>query len=102
MSFQMKQRQDDFDDDVRDDHLIGYARPSEVTEDPELTLFRKRQLLAHWASDIHAVENFPALRTLKTGVTAHIDEIKASLLKLDEMVPPTVRPSVRGFGVPGL
>lgn len=92
---------DDFDDDVADVHLVGYAHPDDVVVDPELTLFRKRQLLAYWASDIHAVANLPALRAVAGGATASIDDIQAALCKLDEMVPVGRMPSVSGFGMPG-
>src|SRR5690242_3050084 len=88
--------------DVTDGDLIGYDRPNDVVEDPELTLARKRELLAYWASDIHAIPNFPALRSLGFGRTVTIDDIQAALRKLDEMVPPRVRQSARGFGVSGL
>jgi hypothetical protein len=88
--------------EVTDGDLITYARPSEVVEDPELTIARKRELLAYWASDIHAIPNFPALRSLSFGRTVTIDDIQAALRRLDELVPPSIRPSVRGFGVPGL
>ena len=64
---------EDFLGEVTDGDLIDYDRPSDVVADPELTLARKRELLAYWASDIHAVTNFPALRTLSFGKTASID-----------------------------
>ena len=92
---------EDFLSEVTDGDLIGYDRPSEVVEDPELTIARKRELLAYWASDIHAVANCPALRSLSFGRTANIDDIQAALRRLDEMVPPGALPSVTGFGVPG-
>jgi len=92
---------EDFLGDVTDGDLIGYDRPSDVVEDPELTLARKRELLAYWASDIHAIANFPALRSLSFGRTANIDDIQAALRRLDEMVPPGALRSVTGFGVAG-
>jgi hypothetical protein len=102
----MEQRPDfpfeDFLGEITDGDLIGYARPRDVVEDPELSLARKRELLAYWASDIHAIPNFPALRSLSFGSTVTIDDIQAALRKLDELAPPMVRPSVRGFGVPGI
>jgi len=101
----MAQRTDfpfeDFLSEVTDGDLVGYHRPSDVVEDPELTLARKRELLAYWASDIHAIPNFPALRSLNFGRTANIDDIQAALRRLDELVPPGALPSVTGFGVPG-
>ena len=92
---------EDFLGEVTDGDLIGYDRPSDVVDDPELTLARKRELLAYWASDIHAIPNFPALRSLSFGKTANIDDIQAALRRLDEMVPPGALPTVTGFGVPG-
>lgn len=80
---------DDFDDAdpmVSDSDLVGYSRPCEVADDPELTLARRRELLAYWASDIHAVAGAPALRSLATGVTVGIDEIMEALRRLDYMV----------------
>jgi|GEM_PF-6676126 len=58
------QPNDDFDDAfVSDADLLGFGRPRDIVNDAVLTLGRKRQLLAYWASDIHAVRNFPALRS---------------------------------------
>ena len=50
----------DFTDDdalVSDSDLIGFYKPDDIVTDPQLTLARKRQLLAYWASDIHAVRS---------------------------------------------
>ena len=71
---------------VSDSDLIGFDRPAEIVEDPILTLPRKRQLLAYWASDIHAVAGSPALRTYAFGPTVPVDDILAALCRLDEMV----------------
>ena len=54
---------------VSDSDLIGFFKPSEIVHDPVLTLARKRQLLAYWGSDIHAVAGAPALRTYAHGAT---------------------------------
>lgn len=93
---------DDFtfenDDDafVSDSDLIGFWRPSEIVHDPMLTLARKRQLLAYWGSDVHAVAGAPALRTYAHGPSVSIDDIKAALCDLDTMVDNASRPSVQG------
>ncbi|HVX80462.1 MAG TPA: hypothetical protein VHB23_03725 [Devosiaceae bacterium] len=79
---------DEFDDVVTDSDLAGYSRPEEVASDPALTLERKRALLAHWASDIHALPNFPSLRSLARGVTVEVDEILEALRSLDTRVDP--------------
>jgi hypothetical protein len=62
--------------------------PSDITTDPSLKLERKRELLAHWASDIHAVANHPAVRRLKNGAVASIDELLEALKSLDSPTPP--------------
>ncbi len=81
---------DRFDDQyeplVSDSDLIGYYKPSEIVDDPALTLARKRQLLAYWGSDVHAVAGAPALRSYAFGATVTIDEIQAALRELDTMV----------------
>ncbi len=77
---------DDSDMIVSDSDLIGYYKPSEIVHDPMLTLARKRQLLAYWASDIHAVRGAPALRSYAFGAAVPIDDIMAALRELDTMV----------------
>ena len=79
-------RYDDFDPSVSDSDLIGYFKPSEIVHDPMLTLARKRQLLAYWASDIHAVTGAPALRSYAFGTAVPIDDIQAALRELDTTV----------------
>jgi hypothetical protein len=71
-------------DDVTDSDLIGYLRPWEIVEDPSLMVSRKRELLAFWASDIHAVNGSPALRSYAFGVSVPIDEILDALKALDD------------------
>ena len=77
---------DDDDAFVTDSDLMGFWSPSEIVHDPMLTLARKRQLLAYWASDIHAVTGAPALRCYAHGPTVTIDQIMAALSELDTMV----------------
>lgn len=71
---------------VSDSDLIGFHRPREIVHDPMLTLARKRQLLAYWGSDVHAVPGSPALRSFAFGPTVSIDDIQAALCELDAMV----------------
>lgn len=71
---------------VSDSDLIGFNRPRDIVADPVLTLARKRQLLAYWASDIHAVPGAPALRSYAFGPTVSIDDIQSALCALDEMI----------------
>ncbi|HZY67907.1 MAG TPA: hypothetical protein VFE52_04940 [Devosia sp.] len=92
-------RYDDFDPSVSDSDLIGYFKPSEIVHDPVLTLARKRQLLAYWASDIHAVTGSPALRSYAFGTAVSIDEIQAALRELDTMVDAGAMPHGRGASV---
>jgi len=75
----------DFDEVVTDLDLVGYFSPKSIIDDPEIPVERKRALLAHWASDIHAVAGMPALRH-GAGVTTSIDAIKAALGQLDDML----------------
>ena len=79
-------RDADFDAFVSDADLIGFHRPRDIVRDPMLTIARKRQLLAYWGSDIHAVQGIPSLRSYAFGPTVPIDEIRAALMQLDEMV----------------
>jgi hypothetical protein len=71
---------------VSDSDLIGFNRPRDIVEDPVLTVERKRQLLAYWASDVHAVAGAPALRAYAFGPAVTVDDIQAALSRLDEMV----------------
>ncbi len=87
----------DVDDlDVEDSDLVGYFRPQDVLDSPELSSSRKRALLAHWASDRHAVAGAPALRCVR-GVTASIADILTALKQVDQLAgdvaPPQHRPS---------
>lgn len=87
------------DMNVSDSDLIGFARPADIVDDPILTVARKRQLLAFWASDIHAVSGSPALRSVAFGPTVTIDEIQSALRRLDEMVDLPAIPVSRDSGI---
>jgi hypothetical protein len=84
---------------VSDSDLIGFNRPRDIVDDPMLTLARKRQLLAYWGSDVHAVMGAPALRSYAFGPTVSIDDIQDALKRLDEMVDLGAIPSRQGSGV---
>jgi hypothetical protein len=71
---------------VTDSDLLGFNQPRDIVQDPILTVARKRQLLAYWASDIHAVPGAPALRSYAYGPAVLIDDIQAALVDLDKMV----------------
>jgi hypothetical protein len=85
------------DDKVTDADLAGYYSPKNIVDDIEITASRKRALLAHWASDIHAVPGMPALRH-GWKVTTSIDAIMAAMTQLDEMVDPAAIPVKAGAG----
>lgn len=74
--------------EVTDGDLIGYFHPREIVDDPRLSVSRKRELLAHWASDIHAVAGAPALRALAAGPAVGIDDILDALKRLDDQYDP--------------
>jgi hypothetical protein len=57
--------------------------PKAVLARPDLSNARKREILAFWMSDLHAVENSPALRQLPGGAIVRLDEIREALLALD-------------------
>lgn len=70
-----------------------YLSPAEVLADEELSKDEKRSLLASWASDMRAVENWPALRRLDNGTLLTIDEILSALKALDRPAVATCRSS---------
>jgi hypothetical protein len=45
----------------------AFDHPSDVVEDPDLSLNEKRAILASWASDACAIEAAPDLRQLPAG-----------------------------------
>jgi hypothetical protein len=83
-------------DDDRDEAWIldkllqpaqAFAHPSDVVNDPDLTLNEKRAILASWASDACAIEAVPSLRRLPKGKRAvPFDEVMDALQALDKEV----------------
>jgi hypothetical protein len=61
----------------------AFERPSDVVNDPDLTLNEKRAILAAWASDACAVEAAPELRAAPRGEPVRFDEIMDALRTLD-------------------
>jgi len=61
----------------------AFEHPSEVVNDPDLTLNEKRAILASWASDACAVEAAPELREGPGGARVKFDDIMDALRKLD-------------------
>jgi len=66
----------------------GFMNPSDVADDPVLTLEEKRATLAAWASDLRAVPDAPGLRQLDNGAVVRIDDVLQALTSLDEAVDP--------------
>jgi hypothetical protein len=61
----------------------AFCHPSEVVNDPDLTLNEKRAILASWASDACAVEAAPDLRVTASGRVVQWDDIMEALRTLD-------------------
>jgi len=62
----------------------AFGHPSEVVNDPDLTLNEKRAILASWASDACAVEAAPELRSAPCGSAVRFDDIMEALRALDK------------------
>jgi hypothetical protein len=60
----------------------AFNHPSEVVNDPDLTLNEKRAILACWASDACAVEAAPELR-IGPKAPVRFDDIMEALRSLD-------------------
>jgi hypothetical protein len=64
----------------------AYARPKDVVNDPDLTLYEKRAVLASWASDACAADAAPALRQLPGGTApVQFDDVMDALAELDRL-----------------
>ncbi len=61
----------------------AFAHPSDVDDDPDLTLNEKRAILASWASDACAAESNPVVRETAEGGAARWDDIMDALKELD-------------------
>jgi hypothetical protein len=61
----------------------AFGHPSDVVNDPDLTLNEKRAILASWASDACAVEAAPDLRRSPGGPVVRFDDIMDALRALD-------------------
>ena len=63
----------------------AFSHPSDVVNDPDLTLNEKRAILASWASDACAIESVPALRRAppQGGKPVAFDDIMDALRALD-------------------
>jgi hypothetical protein len=78
-------------DRTRDDYDLSqllypaqaFGHPSEVVNDPDLTINEKRAILASWASDACAIEAAPDLRSYARGAPVQFDDIMEALRTLD-------------------
>lgn len=61
----------------------AFGHPSEVLNDPDLTTYEKRSILASWASDACAIEAAPELRSSPQGTLVRFDDIMDALRELD-------------------
>jgi hypothetical protein len=61
----------------------AFDHPSEVVNDPDLTLNEKRAILASWASDACAIEALPELRA-GPNAPVRFDDIMDALRTLDK------------------
>ena len=63
----------------------AFEHPSNVVNDPDLTLNEKRAILASWASDACAIEAAPALRRAPGGQKpVRFDDVMEALRTLDK------------------
>jgi hypothetical protein len=87
---------DDNDDRYDLDEVLhpanAFAHPSEVVNDPDLTLSEKRAILSSWASDACAVEAAPALRQPPGNRPIPFDDIIDALRELDRQARQPYRP----------
>ena len=63
----------------------AFGHPSEIINDPDLTLNEKRAILASWASDACAIDSAPELRVGPHGSPVRFDDIMEALRTLDGM-----------------
>jgi hypothetical protein len=61
----------------------AFGHPTEVVNDPDMTLNEKRAILASWASDACAIEAAPDLRLNPGGAPVRFDDIMEALRTLD-------------------
>jgi hypothetical protein len=83
----MNDRADNYlDIDELLDPASAFGHPSEVVNDPDLTLNEKRAILASWASDACASEAAPELHACPSGSSTRVrfDDIMEALRTLDK------------------
>lgn len=77
--------QDSFDLDELLHPAQAFSHPSDVVNDPDLTLNEKRAILASWASDACAIDSMPTLRRapIQGGKPIAFDDVMDALRALD-------------------
>ncbi len=73
----------DFDLEYLLHPAAAFRTPTEVVDDPHMTVQEKRAILASWASDACAVEASPELRQPSPGAVVRFDDIMRALKQLD-------------------
>ncbi len=73
----------------------GLLDPEHVLRHPDMTIAEKREVLAAWASDAHAVPDAPGLRQIDSGAVIGVDVILDALRELD-----AIRPTVDSRSMP--
>ena len=63
---------DDYDLDELLHPARAFGHPSEVVDDPDLTLNEKRAILASWASDACAIESAPGIARWRARVAGAV------------------------------
>ncbi len=78
--------------DARFHPVSHYASPDDVLRDCALSTGEKRVILSSWASDMYAVESFPALREVP-GIAQRmrLEDILGALRQLDDEDDPPPR-----------
>jgi hypothetical protein len=80
---------------------LAFAHPSDVVNDPDLTLNEKRAILASWASDACALDAVPTLRQLPGAQRpVSFDEVMDALRALDKVARKQSAPAGRDTGTP--
>jgi hypothetical protein len=79
----MSDRTNDFTIDDLLHPANAFDHPSQVVEDPDLTVNEKRAILASWASDACAIEAAPELRARPRGTPVRFETIMDALRTLD-------------------
>jgi hypothetical protein len=83
----------DFDLDYLLHPAGAFSTPQDVLNDPSLTAYEKRAILASWASDCCAVSDDPTIRRPPNAPPVRFDDVMDALKSLDG--PATEKPTYR-------